>query len=483
LLKEESLRVFWSCALLTLADVAPNHTCQGFSRREFLRVGGLMLGGLSLPGLLAARAQAAAVGRPVTGKSVVLLFLQGGPPHIEFFDPKMSAPAEFRSITGEIRTKLPGITFGSTFPKLAAMADKLAIVRSYGSNNSGHFYDAVVTGGNPLKAAMGSLYARVAGANDPKTGMPLNSLILPESIDPHLKLGNNFETGALPTLTQPGALGAAYGAFNTAGGGSLNQDMQLQIPPRRLDDRRSLLSSLDSLRRAADKTDTLALANRYEQQAFDIITGGVADAFDLSKEDPRTLERYDTSNHYRIEEVTRWFDSRRASNLLGKQMLLARRLCEAGCGFVTVSDCGWDYHANGNSPKRMANIYPMAGQVDHAVSAFLEDVEQRGLSDKILLVVTGEMGRSPRLNNNGGRDHYGKLTSLLLAGGGLKMGQVIGQSDRNASEPATDAYTPEHLMASIMRVLLDVGEVRGMQGIPREVAQIIGEGQPIKELF
>jgi hypothetical protein len=466
-----------------LSDIAANHTCQGYSRREILRVGGLTLGGLTLSGLLNAKAKAAAAGQMVSDKSVVLLFLQGGPPHIEFFDPKMTAPIEIRSITGEIKTSLPGVTFGSTFPKLAAMAHKLAIVRSYGSNNAGHFYDSVMTAGNPLKAAMGSLYSRVAGANDPKTGMPRNTLILPESIDPNIKLGSNFETGALPTLTQTGSLGAAYAAFNTAGGGALSQDMHLQIPQARLDDRRSLLSSLDTLRRHADKTGVMDLANRYDQQAFDVITGGVAGAFDLSREDPRTLERYDTSNLFRIEDLHRWGDMARASNLLGRQMLLARRLCEAGCGFVTVSDCGWDYHANGNSPKRMAGIYPMAGQVDHAVSAFLEDVEQRGLSDKILLAVTGEMGRTPRLNNNGGRDHYGKLTTLLLAGGGLKMGQVIGQSDKIAGEPITDPYGPEHLMSTIMRVLLDVGAVRGAADVPREVAQIIGEGQPIRELF
>ena len=240
--------------------------------------------------------------------------------------------------------------------------------------------------------------------------------------------------------------------------------MHLQIPQARLDDRRSLLSSLDSLRHCADKSGMMALADHYDQQAFDVITGGVAGAFDLSKEDPRTLERDDTSKLFRIQDLHRWGDMARASNLLGKQLLLARRLCEAGCGFVTVSDCGWDYHANGNSPKRMAGIYPMGGQVDHAVSAFLEDLEQRGLSDKILLVVTGEMGRTPRLNNNGGRDHYGKLTSLLLAGGGLKMGQVIGESDRTAAEATTDPYGPEHLMATIMRVLLDVVQFaeRGM---------------------
>src|SRR5205807_5744083 len=137
-----------------------------------------------------------------------------------------------------------------------------------------------------------------------------------------------------------------------------------------------------------------------------IITRGVTDAFDLGKEDPKVVERYDTSKLFKLEEPTRWYDMKRASNLLGKQLLLARRLCEAGCGFVTVSDCGWDMHANNNSPKNMTGLPPMTSQVDHAVATFIEDVRQRGLTDKILLVITGEMGRTPKLNKNGGRDHW-----------------------------------------------------------------------------
>ena len=164
-------------------------------------------------------------------------------------------------------------------------------------------------------------------------------------------------------------------------------------------------------------------------------------------------------------------------------MLLARRLCEAGCGFVTVSDCGWDYHANNNSPKQMAGIWPMGNQVDHAVSAFLEDIRERGLSDKILLAVTGEMGRSPRINKNGGRDHYGEMTSLLLAGGGLEMGQVIGQSDRQAAKAATTPYRPEHLMATIMHTLFDIGKVRLDPSLSRELIQLLEKDRPIDRLF
>lgn len=465
--------------MLRLSDTQPNHTCGGYSRRDFLRIGSLALGGLALPQLLAAN-DAGGVGR---GKSVVLLFLHGGAPHIETFDPKMSAPQDIRAITGEVQTKLPGVTFGAAFPKLAAIADKLAVVRSYGSNNSAHTYLEAVSGGNPLKASMSSLYARVAGTNDPSTGMPRNALVLPESIDPTLKLAKNFETDALPTVTAPGSLGPTYAAFNTAGGGQLHDDMQVRLTPDRLEDRRSLLSSLDRLRRQADSSDALAGANKYQQQAFEVITKGAAEAFDLSKEDPRTIERYDTSKLFKLTDLTKWHDMKRASNLLGKQMLLARRLVEAGCGFVTVSDCGWDYHANSNSPKNMAGIWPMGGQVDHAVSAFIEDLEQRGLSEKVLLVVTSEMGRTPRINNNGGRDHYGKLTPLMLYGGGLKMGQVIGTSTPKAEEAATHPYGPANLLATVMNVLFDTGMVRTMNGIPRDVASAVADGHAIRELF
>ena len=214
-----------------------------------------------------------------------------------------------------------------------------------------------------------------------------------------------------------------------------------------------------------------------------MIANGAASAFDLSKEDPKTIDRYDTSHFFTNEEVQKWGDMRRSSNLLGRQMLMARRLCEAGCGFVTVSDCGWDMHSNGNSPKNLGGMKWLGSQVDHAVAAFIRDVEERGLSDDILLVVTGEMGRTPRINGNGGRDHYGELTPLLLSGGGLKMGQVIGQSDRTASRPATEPFDPSHLFATIMHTLFDVGELRLVQSVPRDILQIINRDEPITGLL
>ncbi|HEX7379397.1 MAG TPA: DUF1501 domain-containing protein [Pirellulales bacterium] len=467
--------------MLTISDPRPTHHCQGFSRRDFLRVGTLGLGGLALTNTLAAAAQAENTPL-VTGKSVVLLFLQGGPPHIEFFDPKMSAPIEFRSITGDVQTSLPGVAFGATFPQLAERAGQIAVVRSYGSGSAEHVYNYVVTGGDKEAPAVSAAYARVRGTNHPQSGLPTNVLVLPEAVRDGLKLESNFETGALPTLTQAGTLGATYTAFNPSGGGDLKQDMQLHLPAARLDDRRGLLRQLDELRRRADLSRAMEAFTRYQQQAFEVVVRGVADSFDLSRESPATIARYDTSHLFSMQELTRWYDMRRVSNLLGRQMLLARRLCEAGCGFVTVSDCGWDYHANGNSPQRMAGIYGMGGQVDHAVSAFIDDVRQRGLEDKILLVVTGEMGRTPRLNNNGGRDHYGELTPLLLFGGGLKMGQVIGQSDGQAGRAITEPYRPSHLISTITHVLFNVGQLRLASDMPREVLRLTEIGKPIDHL-
>src|SRR4051812_38426201 len=256
---------------------------------------------------MAAKARAAGENRAWKDKSVVLLFLSGGPSHIEFFDPKMTAPEEIRSITGEVQTKLPGITFGGSFQKLSQMTDRIAVLRSYASMNAGHTYLSVTSGENSMKAAMGALYARVAGTNNAATGMPTNCLVLPEAVEPGLKLGGNFETGALPTLTTPGELGSSYGAFDPSGGSQLLKNLRLSVPANRLEDRKRLLSSFDDLRRDVDKSGAMDGADRFQQQAFDVVTRGVAQAFDLSKEDARTVEKYDTSKLFKLEDATKWY--------------------------------------------------------------------------------------------------------------------------------------------------------------------------------
>lgn len=456
--------------------------CDGITRRSFMQVGAFGLGGLTLPHLLAAKASGAPFTEYVRDKSIVLLFLSGGPSHIEFFDPKMSAPVEVHSVTGEVQTKIPGVTFGGTFPKLASMTDRFTVVRDYGSKNSDHTYEKVSSGMNPLKAAMSAIYARVAGNNNPRTGIPNNILVLPEAVKTGLKLQSNFETGALNTLTDPGMLGKSYAAFDSSGGSTLKENMELRIAPERLGNRRQLLANLDRLRMSAERGGMLDRVDVYRQQAFEMITRGIAQSLDLSKEDPATLAAYDTTGIFKAADLQQWYDMRRTTNLLGHQLLLARRMCEAGCGFVTVSDCGWDMHANGNSPRGMSGIWPMGQQVDHAVAAFLEDVHQRGLSDKIMLIVTGEMGRSPRINKDGGRDHYGDLTPLLIAGGGLKMGQVIGSSDRTAAKPNGEGHRPEHLLGTVMNTLFDVPQLRLDPAIPRDVSNLITSSEPIRSL-
>jgi hypothetical protein len=452
-------------------------------RRDFLRVGSLGLGGLTLSHLLATQSRGAENQlRPVTGKSVIFLFLHGGPSQIETFDPKMSAPAEIRSVTGEIPTALPGINFGSSLPKLASLADKFSIVRSFRTGDGNHDIKPVV-GKATLGANMGSLFARVAGTNDPATGMPLNVALFPRAVDP--MAGPAVEQ--FGKFDSTGSLGSALAPFVPGGGGALQKDMQLAIEPGRLDDRKALLSSLDKIRRELDHREALAGTDRFQQQALDTIVGGVAQAFDLSHEDPATIRRYDTAPLIRPDQISRKWNNypRYVDNAqtLGKLLLMARRLCEAGCGFVTVtSNFVWDMHADVNNATMEEGMQYCGQPLDHALSAFIEDCEARGLADDILLVATGEMGRTPRINKNGGRDHWGGLAPLLVYGGALPRGQVIGSSSRDAGEPASDPYGNENLLATVMHTLLDLGQVRLMTGLPQDLLRALTTPQPIAGL-
>lgn len=468
--------------MLSIIGNGYNRDCEGVTRRELLRIGALGMSGLTLPGLLAAKANAAYEGSFIKDKAIVLLFLQGGPTHIETFDPKMMAPSEYRAMFGEVKTNSPGVTFGKHFPQLAGLADKLAIVRSFRHGVGSHrtASELVAAGGNPTQATMGTIYSRLAGGSNRVTGIPNNVVLTPPAAGEKYKgLGTQTER-----VTGIGSLPATYKAFDPSSGGELIENMKLRLAEDRLDDRRELLTQLDGIRREADATGVVSGADRFQQQAFDVIVGGISKAFDLSNEDPRLVERYDTGAF----EIPAWLKKKKKkSNVpaqspigLGKQLILARWLVEAGCGFVTVTSAGWDMHGNAFG---VNDGMPLLGpSVDKAVSAFIGDLEARGLSDKVLLVITGEFGRTPRINKKGRRDHWGNLCTLAFSGGGLPMGQVIGDSDRTASRPSTEPITVQNLLGTIMHSVFDVGQLRLETSVPSEIARTLTGSQPISQL-
>jgi hypothetical protein len=424
--------------------------CDGIFRREFLKIGALGAGALALPQLLAARAAAKAAGKPVRDTSVVWLWLAGGPTHVETFDPHMQAPVEYRSTTGEVRTKLAGVTLGGTFPRIGGVADKMAFVRSFAHNNSGHVggthfvntgYDNrnIDNGGAPARPSLGSIVARVRGSNHAVTGMPTYVALT------RLRSG----------IDGPSFLGTACAPFDP--NGQALKNLSLAVPQKRIDDRRFLLASLDRLNSDVDRSGAMEGMDRFEQQAFSLVLGGAPEAFDLKRENPKTVARYGKGG-------------------VGEQLLRARRLCEAGCGFVTLSYNGWDMH--NTIQGRMEKISP---PLDQAVAAFVDDVHRRGLDKQILLVITGEFGRTPKVNKNAGRDHWAPLSTLALSGGGLNMGQVVGKSAPKGDLPASSPIAPQDLMATVFHVLGIDPQTQFVNTAGRPV-YMLEDGRPIAEL-
>jgi len=458
-------------------------------RRDFLKIGAVGATGLTLSTLLRNQAAAAGPAGFVKDKSVIFLFLAGGPSQYETFDPKLTAPSEIHGVTGEVATKLPGVTFAGVLPKLAERADKLAVIRSFKPDGgASHETETIrmLTGGkveprdNKMTGdggSIGSLHARIRGMNHPVTGTPTYAYLQAPEID---EFYINFFLGCSQLGSGPGGLGAAYAPFAPSGGGTAVDNMSLRLPAERLTDRRQLLSSLDGLKRAADASGTMAGLDRFGQQAFDVVSGGaVRKALDLAQENPRVIERYDTS-HLTVHAHQK---NKNGPSTLGKTLLTARRLCEAGCGFVTVASGGWDMHGDGNNPGVLRGSESVAPPLDHAVAAFIDDVHERGLTEKILLVITGEFGRSPRINRLGGRDHWDGICPLAFAGGGLKMGQVVGQSSRDGGVPATEPIRIRDLMATITHTVFDVGQMRLQAGLPPEILKLTEDGQPIGPLM
>ena len=425
-----------------------HRNCEGSSRRDFLRVGGLGLGSLSLANLLQRKAKAAEQGIRTSDKSVIWLWLGGGPTQVETFDPKMTAPSEYRSVTGEVKTVLPGVTLGGNFERIAGLADKMAFVRSFAHTNSGHSggthyvmtgYDNRLADNGAVadRPFLGSIMSRIRGTNHPETGIPT-----------YVRLGGIYADG-------PAFLGTAFGPFDPAG--EARRNMSLSIEQSRLSNRRAMLEGIDNVKRNIDRKGLMEGLDSFEEQAFNLILSRSQQAFDLKYEDPRVVDRYGKG--------------------LGEQMLQARRLCEAGCGFVTLQHGGWDMHSN--IKQEMDRRGP---EIDRAVSALVEDLDQRGMLESVLLVISGEFGRTPKINGSSGRDHWAPLSTLAFAGGGLKMGQVVGESAEKVDVPKTTPITPQDLMATVFHVL-DFDKRIQFTNQSGRPTYMIENGRPIEELI
>ena len=411
--------------MLSIPGNRINGFCDGLSRRNFLRIGSLGLGGLSLTDLL--RAEAAA-GKSNQQKSVVMIYLPGGPTQHETFDPKPDAPMGIRGSYKPISTKIPGVQYCELLPKLSAMADKFSVVRSlvgmdnrhesfqcYTGHSGGRPQDNEPAGGWP---SFGSLVSSVLGPG-PGGAMPYIDASPAMSYAPYRNRGHH--EGAFEP-SWPGFTGHEHIPF--AMQGDIKKDLVLNgIDLNRLNKRRGLLTALDGLQ---EKVESAGLDN-IQKQAFGLLTANkLTEALDINKEPKKVLERYG-----KAQATDKAFGGAPQS---AHHLLLARRLVEAGVRCVTVAFGAWDWHANreGSIEYLSKKYLPV---FDHAVSVFLEDLEERGLLETTTVIAWGEFGRTPRINTGGGRDHWPQVSCALLAGGGMKMGQVIGSTNRLGEVP------------------------------------------------
>jgi hypothetical protein len=452
-------------------DLGPaGRYCDGLSRRSFLALGVAGLASVGLPQL--GRARAASSVKKDT--SVILIWLDGGPSHMDLYDMKPEAPAEYRGLWKPIRTKVPGFDITELFPRQARVTDKFSVVRSLHHDTGDHFAgghrmltakDLGVGGANPTPKfpSIGSIVNRELGAR--QAGMP-GYVAVPQASSIGLSpgyFGGQF-LGAQHNPFQPGgdpnAPNYTVSNFNLAGG----------LTVERLEDRRSLVRHFDAAGRHVEALAESRALDRFAVEAFEFVSGPRARrAFDIGKEDPRLRDLYGRHN---------W----------GQSCLLARRLVEAGATFVTVHFGGWDHHWD--LQKGMENNLPI---VDRAVSALFTDLDQRGLLEKTLVVLCGEFSRTPKMNDGGnggaprsmgqpGRDHWGEAMFCLLGGGGVKGGQVVGSTDRKGTRPHTRPLVPANLHATIYHVLGIDPELKLLDPSGRPVS-VLDDPTPISELL
>jgi len=413
--------------------------CEGLSRREMLRVGALGAFGLGLPSLLKAESAAK---KPADRRSVILLWMQGGPSHIDSFDPKPEAPAEIRGEFGVAKTNLPGVVLSEHLPKLAKNLDKYSIVRSgYNYNASHGVADAYLLSGFRFNASVayptyGSVAAKELGY---RNGMP-----------PFVQLGQNIDRRFNGGVA--GYIGHEYNPFE------VNEDPSQKnfsidgvalpggVTIDRFRRRRVMLDQLNHWQRRVESGAVHAMDAFYEK-AFDIVTSPRAKkAFDLSEEPKALRESY-------------------GQNRFGQSCLLARRLVEAGVRFVTVTDAGWDTHQD-NFPSLKNRKLPV---LDSGYATLLEDLKRRGMLDDTLVLWMGDFGRTPKVNSSAGRDHWAGSTVFCLGGGGVKTGAVIGQSNEYAEQPASDPIQVEDIALTLYTLL----------GVPLDKHYSTPDGRPI----
>lgn len=446
--------------------------CDGMSRRNFLQVGGLAVGamglsGVSLPRLL--RAEDAA-GMGSSHKAVINVFLPGGPPHQDMWDIKEEAPAEIRGEFRAIKTNVSGIEICELFPKIAGMMDKFVPIRSMVGASGAHYATECMTGRRDNNQPAGGWPSM--GAWVSKCLGPVN-----QTVPPHLSLF--YKTSHQP-WGDPGTggfLGLKHGPFRLRGGKDSSSvqtvdNMVLKgTSLEQLGDRTRLLNSLDRFRRDVDHSGIMEGMDSFTQQAMGILTSSaLAEALDVTKEDPRVVERYGKGDpNFRADGAPKVTES----------FLIARRLVEAGARVVSLNFSRWDWH--GQNFKRAREDMPM---LDSALSALVEDLDQRGMLDDVSVVCWGEFGRTPKINNNAGRDHWPQVSCAILAGGGMHTGQVIGATNRLGEHAIERPVQFQEVLATLYhRLGLDVGKVRefDLRGRPQ---YLVDPGiEPMKELI
>ena len=451
--------------ILGKADYSPTH-CDGYSRRNFLKVGGMAAGGLSLSQLLSLEAQAK------TGsshKAIINIYLPGGPSHLDMFDLKPDAPSEIRGEFRPMATNVPGMEICELFPKLAKIADKFAIVRSLADSDGGHDCYQCMTGHKKNSASpaggwpsFGSWVSKIQGSNP---GVPANlSLMYPT--------GNRTwgEAGTSGFIGHEHAPMGMVAKDPKAKAKSMTlQGMSLE----RMLDRESLRTSIDRMRRDVDATGQMAGLDSYNQQALEILSeSGLANALDISRETPKIADRYGVNDPaYQRDGAPKMI----------RNFLIARRLVEAGARVVSLNYSRWDWHGgDGMNFPRSREEFPL---LDQGLSALITDLHERGMQDDVSIVMWGEFGRTPKINAKNSRDHWPKANFCLLAGGGMNTGQVIGATNARGEEPSERPVKFQEVFATLYHNIgIDLNNATVLDAAGRPHYLVDPGIQPIREL-